>query len=334
MSALLNQLATGVKLANYLGNLGGQVLQGTDSKLAGIVTGNTSNTAQDLGSSSGGSTGSTANTATAAQLAEYDQGIGQLEHGLNRLSNQLKIAESNIDKQYGIKDNELTSSYNSGQGQYNTQTTQNQQSRRTNVNTINDQQSAGLRSLLRRLGSIGAVGSDLQLAGRATQDEANALRAGAGQTYAQNQQNLDTNWATFKDDVGQERNKLNDWRTTEKNNAKSQSQTTRQSLLTQLAQLRAQKATAQGLNGADAARADLNSANALSREIDNLAKTNPTYTGKSINYTPRSLDSYSVKGATTVGVSSPTAVGADPTVTMLAGRNTEDEERRQRNMYL
>lgn len=82
-------------------------------------------TAADLDYYGSGS-GSSGNYATAAQLAEYDQGIGQLEHGMGRLDTQLGIAIDNIAKQYGIKANELASSLTKGQNQYGTQTTQNQ----------------------------------------------------------------------------------------------------------------------------------------------------------------------------------------------------------------
>lgn len=95
---------------------------------------------------SGGSyygSGSNSNSATATQLAEYDQGIGQLEHGMGRLDTQLGIAIDNIAKQYGIKANELASSLAKGQNQYGTQTTQNQQDKRTNFNNINDRVSSG-----------------------------------------------------------------------------------------------------------------------------------------------------------------------------------------------
>ena len=105
------------------------------------------------------------NRASAAQLAEYDQGIGQLEHGLGRIDNQLGVRLGNINNQYNTKKNELKSSWNRAEGQFNDQTRQNQQQRRTNINNINDRSAVGLRGLLRSLGSMGAVGSDMQLAG-------------------------------------------------------------------------------------------------------------------------------------------------------------------------
>ena len=285
-------------------------------------------------SNGGGSGVSGGNRASAAQLAEYDQGIGQLEHGLGRVDNQLGVRLGNINNQYNTKMNELRSSWNKAEGQFNDQTRQNQQQRRTNINNINDRASVGLRGLLRSLGSMGAVGSDMQLAGRAVQSQANQQRAGAGQTYAQNQKQIDTTWGQFKNDYEDEKKKAGDWKANEENAARQASQTTRQNLLTQLAQLRSQKATAQGANGANAARADLARANALSNEIDNLGRQQSTYNGNKVQYNAKDLDSYKVGGDTSVGISNPTTPGSDPTVNIYDTRLKQEEERKRQNQYL
>ena len=280
----------------------------------------------------GGNTGG--NRASAAQLAEYDQGIGQLEHGLGRVDNQLNARLGNIRDQYDTKQNELRSSWNRAEGQYNDQTRQNQQQRRTNINNINDRSAVGLRGLLRSLGSMGAVGSDMQLAGRAVQNQANQQRAGAGQTYAQNQRQIDGTWGQFKNDYEDEKKKSLEWKVNEDRAAQQQAGTTRQNLLTQLAQLRSQKAAAQGANGADAARADLNRANALSSEIDNLGRQQRIYTGNKVQYNAKDLDAYKVGGDTSVGISNPTSPSGDPTVNIYDTRLKQEEERKRQNQYL
>ena len=274
------------------------------------------------------------NRASAAQLAEYDQGIGQLEHGLGRIDNQLGVRLGNINNQYTTKKNELKSSWNRAEGQFNDQTRQNQQQRRTNINNINDRSAVGLRGLLRSLGSMGAVGSDMQLAGRAVQNQANQQRTGAGQTYAQNQRQIDTTWGQFKNDYADEDKKLNDWKANEDNAARQSSQTTRQNLLTQLAQMKSQKAAAQGANGANAARADLGRANALSSEIDNLGRQQSTYSGNKVQYNAKDLDSYKVEGDTAVGVSDPQTAGSDPTLNIYNTRLKQEDERKRQNQYL
>lgn len=299
--------------------------------------GNTGSQDLNLGYYGGGSGGGNyggGNRASAAQLAEYDQGIGQLEHGLGRIDNQLGVRLGNINNQYNTKKNELRSSWNRAEGQFNDQTRQNQQQRRTNINNINDRSSVGLRGLLRSLGSMGAVGSDMQLAGRAVQNQANQERAGAGQTYAQNQRQIDTTWGQFKNDYADEDKKLNDWKANEDSAARQASQTTRQNLLTQLAQMKSQKAAAQGANGANAARADLGRANALSSEIDNLGRQQNTYTGNKVQYNAKDLDSYKVAGDTSVGVSNPAAPGSDPTLNIYNTRLQQEEERKRQNQYL
>lgn len=290
----------------------------------------------DLGGGGGGMGGGMGggNRASAAQLAEYDQGIGQLEHGLGRIDNQLGVRLGNINNQYTTKKNELKSSWNRAEGQFNDQTRQNQQQRRTNINNINDRSAVGLRGLLRSLGSMGAVGSDMQLAGRAVQNQANQQRTGAGQTYAQNQKQIDTTWGQFKNDYADEDKKLNDWKVNEDNAARQSSQTTRQNLLTQLAQMKSQKAAAQGANGANAARADLGRANALSSEIDNLGRQQNTYSGNKVQYNAKDLDSYKVEGDTAVGVSDPQAAGNDPTLNIYNTRLKQEDERKRQNQYL
>ena len=289
----------------------------------------------DLGGGGGGmGGGGGGNRASAAQLAEYDQGIGQLEHGLGRIDNQLGVRLGNINNQYTTKKNELKSSWNRAEGQFNDQTRQNQQQRRTNINNINDRSAVGLRGLLRSLGSMGAVGSDMQLAGRAVQNQANQQRTGAGQTYAQNQKQIDTTWGQFKNDYADEDKKLNDWKVNEDNAARQSSQTTRQNLLTQLAQMKSQKAAAQGANGANAARADLGRANALSSEIDNLGRQQNTYSGNKVQYNAKDLDSYKVEGDTAVGVSDPQAAGNDPTLNIYNTRLKQEDERKRQNQYL
>ena len=288
----------------------------------------------DLGGGGGGGVMGGGNRASAAQLAEYDQGIGQLEHGLGRIDNQLGVRLGNINNQYTTKKNELKSSWNRAEGQFNDQTRQNQQQRRTNINNINDRSAVGLRGLLRSLGSMGAVGSDMQLAGRAVQNQANQQRTGAGQTYAQNQKQIDTTWGQFKNDYADEDKKLNDWKVNEDNAARQSSQTTRQNLLTQLAQMKSQKAAAQGANGANAARADLGRANALSSEIDNLGRQQNTYSGNKVQYNAKDLDSYKVEGDTAVGVSDPQAAGNDPTLNIYNTRLKQEDERKRQNQYL
>ncbi|MBH1979944.1 hypothetical protein I8H89_00310 [Candidatus Saccharibacteria bacterium] len=281
------------------------------------------------GSYQGGGGGAAKPAVDQNQVALYDQSIGTLEGGLGRLDNQLGIARSNIDSQFNQRQNELNSSFDKSKNQYNTSTTKNGQNLRTNKNTIADQQSGGLRGLMRMLGAAGAVGSDIDLASAAVTDQASQQRSGAGQTFASNQAGLDTNWKNFQGDVDNERKKVNDWRSQQQQQAEQQSLQARQDLLTRLAQLRGEKAAYQGGSAASAAQSGLNEANGLSGRIDSLGRINPSYDGKSVNYTDRALDSYQIGGDTRTAMVN--QQGTDPRLAMLLGG---DQDELKQNPYL
>ena len=137
-----------------------------------------------------------ANAASAARsqnIAGYDQAIGQYNSQLDRLPNQEQIAIDNINRQFGVKKNELTTGYNQSKNTYDTSTKQNSQQYVTNKNQINDSFSSGLSGMLRMLGAYGANGSDRSLASGVASTDAARQRSGASQTFGQNQQGLDTN---------------------------------------------------------------------------------------------------------------------------------------------
>lgn len=259
-------------------------------------------------------------------LAQLGQSQDMINASLNRLNPQLDIAKSNIGQQYRQRANELDTSLTNNQNSYNTATVQNQQGFRTNKNTINDQASAGLRGLLRMLGSRGAVGSDLGVAGRAVTDEASAQNAGAGLNYAQNQSNLDTNWNTYQNNLGNERKKLADWQTQQVNAATQQSLTTRQDLLSKLADIQGQISAANGGNYAGGAQSYLDQANALSGRIDALGRFTPTYTGSTPLYTPAALSTYNTTNKAIANLQAdPAAVATTPYLNLLLGKDKQKQ---------
>lgn len=262
----------------------------------------------------------------ANQIAQLEQSKNVINQGLGRLDGQLGIALDNIDTQKRIKDNEAQTQFNSTQGKYKTSTTQNQQSFRGNKNTIQDQASSGLRGLSRLLGSYGAVGSDLGLAGQAVANVASQQNAGAGETFAKNQNSLDTNWGNYKNEWEQERKKRNDWQAQEHNKSRQQSASTRQDLLSRLADIEGQIGAARGGSYAQSAQSYLDQANALSGQIDALGRINPTYTGVTPQYQQASLDSYQTERAQT-GVSPSEMTGGlnTPWLNQLLGRDKEKQ---------
>lgn len=263
-----------------------------------------------------------------AVIAQFDQSIELINDALGRTGRQLDIAQGNIGRQYQTSVNELTSAKKANEGNYKNTSTQNQQSLRTSRNAITDQQSSGLRGLLRQLGAYGAVGSDLDVASGVVTDAASQQRSGAGQTFAQNQQNLDTNWNNYLSEWANSKKKADDWKTSQLQNAESQTLSVKQDLLTQLADLRGRRAAAQGGNYAGGASGDLRAARGLSSRIDSLGKLNPTYTGNTPTYNAPELSSYVAPQQQQVDASSlANNATANPSLALLLGQLDQQDQR-------
>lgn len=263
--------------------------------------------------------------ARANNLSQYDQAIGTYNSSLGRLDNQLGIARGNINQQYGTQQNELNTNKAAQQATYGNQTTQNSQNLRSNKNVIADQASAGLRGLQRMLGAYGAGGSSdaLYVAPQAVADQASQQRAGAGQTFAQNQSGLDTNWNNFLNEDTNNRKKLDDWKSNTLNQVESTSQSTRQDLLTKLAGLQGQRAAAAGGSYAASAQPYLDQAGTLNSTIDNLGRSVATYDGTKAVYQAPTLDSYQSQAASAKMDPTQTAGGNNPYLSLLLGQNKD-----------
>ena len=263
---------------------------------------------------------------SADTIAKLGQSESTINNALGRLGNQLNIAKSNIGSQYGQRSGELDTSFNQNQNSYNSSTTQNKQNLRSNKNVINDQASSGLRGLQRLLGSYGAVGSDMGLAGQAVAEQASAQNAGAGQAYAQNQRSLDTNWGNFNNQLESERKKLNEWRGQQEQQVEQQSATSRQDLLTKLSDIRGQMAAARGGSYAAGAQPYLDQANSLSGRIDELGRFNPTYSGVTPVYEAPTLGSYDTRNGATIGAQAQGRGGLNtPYLNILLGREKDKQ---------
>jgi hypothetical protein len=264
-------------------------------------------------------------TGTGGGAAQYDQAISQYSSLLNNLQNQLGIAQGNVNTQYGQKSNELQSAFDQAKANYGQNTGQNQQQYRSNKNQIQDTASAGLRGLLRTLGAYGAGGSSdaLYTAPGAVATQAAQQRAGAGDTFGQNQQNLDTTWNQYAAGADNQKRQLEDWRTGQLNQAQQSSLSNKQSILQKLADLRAQRA---GGNTAEATAA-MNEANGLQGRIDQLGAFNPTYTGTTPTYTAPSIASYNVDPNATTQVADATADGTPGSyLQMLLGNKKNSKQ--------
>lgn len=228
---------------------------------------------------------------TAAELALLDQAIGTYEGQLGNVDRQFGIARGNVERQYGTSANELQSSYDQAQNQYGQSTNQNRQQYVTNKNMINDTASAGLRGLLRTLSAYGAGGgSDARYGASVVATDAAKQRSGASETFGQNQQGLDTNWGNYGIEYGNQRKRLDDWKTQQFQSTEQQSLANKQTILQKLAELRAQRA---GGNTAGATAA-LSEASGLQSRIDQLGALNPTYDGRAPVYNAPDIASYTV----------------------------------------
>lgn len=289
---------------------------------AGQGQGNTTTVPQQAPSgvySGGSSSGASGPVYDKNVAGQFDTAINTTQNALNRLPTQLEIAQGNINTQYNTNKNELDTTRKNAENSYGTSTTQNKQNYRTDKNQIADTASNGLRGLLRTLGAMGAGGSSEGrfVAPQAVTEQATIERSGAGQNFAQNQQSLDTNWNNFLGEDANSRKKLDDWKTQQSDNVTSQSKTTKQTLLSKLADLVGQKAAYTGGNYNVAAQPFIDQANALSGEIDNLAKINPTYTGTTPVYNAPTLGSYTVDPNAQVSTQNAVEQSATPFLSLL-----------------
>lgn len=145
----------------------------------------------------------------------YDREIADINNNLDSLQGQLDNDLAGVESEYNQYKNEQQSSYNANENDYNKSTLQNRQNLQTNRNEITDRASSGLRGLLRILGAMGAGGGSVaryEAPGMVT-SQANQEMSKAGQTYAQNQSNLDTDWGNYKEQFENDKKKLEDWKT-------------------------------------------------------------------------------------------------------------------------
>lgn len=148
---------------------------------------------------------------------------------------------------------------------------------------------------------------------------ASQQRAGAGQNFGQNQQALDTNWNNYLIGFDNSKKQLSDWLTQNQQKAQTDSETNRQTLLTQLAGLQPSIAAAQPF---------IDQINASADKVDQLGNFNPTYTGKSPVYTAPDVASYTVNqtGAPVLGGGgNNTSAGMTPFLSMLLGQKDKNQ---------
>ena len=198
------------------------------------------------------------------------------------------------DSSYNQQLNEARSSYNTQKTNYDRATTQNKQNLQTERNQVTDTAARGLRGLQRLLGAMGAGGSSdaLYVAPGAVTSQANQQLAGVNQNFGQNQQNIDSDWATYQNDYDNDLKKLADWKA-------GQERSNEQNVLQQRLNLLAQKAAAYANRGqygvSDGGKQSeiTNLINSLNNRANELSKfVAPSYTGVTATYKAPSVSSY------------------------------------------
>jgi len=275
---------------------------------------------------SGGSGGSNAQEeAIKANMRNiYDRQIGDINSNIDSLQGQLDNALAGVKNEYNTYKNEQQSSYDANKNDYDTKTLQNRQDLRTNRNEITDRASKGLRGMLRILGAMGAGGGSearYEIPQMVT-EQANSEFNNAGQTYARNQQDNDTNWNNYVNQFENDKKKLEDWYNGQVKSKRQESEERRQSLLADLVTAYGNRAQYGGDYGNSINDAYNRIAESRNRATD-LGRFTPTkYTGMTAVYNAPDLASYDTgkTNLTTEVVDSNTSA-TSPLLVALQGLN-------------
>lgn len=248
---------------------------------------NTSTYNTGTGSGSGASWSS-------SDQANYQAALDQANFGLDRLPNQLKIAQGNINNGYNNALHQQDVLKGNAQTTYNNGNTENQQNYRTSQNDINQMAAGDRQSLLRYLASMGAGGGSeaLYAVPEAVGEVASKGLSGASQNFAGNSKALTTNWQNFQNDDKQKRIDLANEQANQLNQAQAQNDSSRSSLLEQIRSLNGQRAAAMGGNVAASMSPFTSKINSLATKIDNLGKLQANYSGPTAAYAAPSLESF------------------------------------------
>lgn len=213
----------------------------------------------------GGGGGYSAPRIDTAAIAQFDQGIGNLQAGINRTGTQLTQGISQVDADYQNAMNSLALSENQQRGVYTDNKTATSQEYVGSKNTIRSNAGSSLNSLRRMLGSRGAGGSRayVELAPGAVARQATIQQAGVGNTFATNNRALDREWGNFQTGLTNQRASAESQRQQQRQAVTNQINQHKASLIQEMAKLQGQRAQAAGGNAVGAAAPYLAQANAL-----------------------------------------------------------------------
>lgn len=265
-----------------------------------------------------------------ANIAYYNELINQKNKEIDLLGASLQNDLDRINGEYNTYRNEQESAYNKQKNNYDTSTRQNLQNLTTNRNDIKDRTSQGLRGLLGVLGAMGAGGSSVALynAPAAVKAQADRENANAGQTYSQNQQNLDINWNNYLNDFENDKKKLEDWKTGKIASAKQENEKRRVDLLNQLSEAFINR-DQNGTNSKNDIGSIRNRIDAANQAIVDLGRYSaPSYNGITATYKAPELSSYDT-GQTDLTTSVTQTESGSPLLTVLR----ETTKKKQNSPY-
>lgn len=247
-----------------LGQLAGYILPGQQGGYSPVASDTSSHSGGGSGYSSGGGTASAPSIDNAA-IAQYDQGIGNVNAGINRLGDQLNSGYSEIDSSYQNALNQLLGAKNNANTTYDTNKKSTAQDYVGSKNTIGSQAGSSLTGLRRLLGSRGAGGGSTYtiVAPEAVTRQATIQRSDVGNTFGKNNQSLYTNWNNYLTDYNNQVSSAGSQREQQRGSLSRQIEGSRASLLQQLAGLQGQRASAAGGNPTAAAQPYINQANSV-----------------------------------------------------------------------
>jgi hypothetical protein len=275
-------------------------LQGQNQGAANASGGDTSydNGYAGGGASSGGG-GGTSPAYDPATLALFDNQIGQINSGLGRLDNQQNIGLSNAQNAYNSAYNKLLADKAVAQRNYDTTKVQNTQDNVAAKSNIDLGVGRLANSTQRLLGSHGDGNSSAAQiqAPYAAALQGTQQRGQVGQTFARNEQALDTNWQDYGRNVENGIGDLGNQLYSNQNKVKASVEGNRASLLSSLAQLMSQRTAAAGGSTAAAlaaAQPYMAQAQGSLTNVDNLGNefANPVMQAQNIRYAAPDLAQY------------------------------------------
>lgn len=297
-----------------------------NSKYSGLFDANASPSINVANSRKGGS--STGGSSNAGQIAQYDQGIGNINSSIGRLDGELNAGYQNADTAYNSSVNKLLQAKADNEAGYKKNVDTTKQDYVGSKNTINVNTGNSLNALQRLLGSKGAGGSSAALisAPEAAARQGTLQRQGVGDTFGKNIQSLDTGWNNYVRDTEKEKQGYEDNRVNQRNQTLANVNNTRASLLQQLATLVGQKTSLQGRNATAASQGYLDEANNLLGQNAGLGVLRPVAQIAPSVYTPGTVADYTVNpnAAPTVNGQAPGSTDyASPFLQLLLGKKEQ-----------